>query len=385
MKRAVCFAAAALLLSACGGGGGSGPSGVYPPPVPPPPGGIHAIQNASVQRAVANQALAIPSAAGAAFTFGGISGADVSRHVLGAARQVASRWRAGASRSASPQGLRRVAAVSYSACSNGVESATNQISQTETQAYERVFYDSACTKLYQDIFLDLVATSQSAVSATGTDAYYTTAGAVYDYTTVALSITVTGSNSGTISMQLTDAPSPTASQTAALGIACSLATGAVGCGFGGVVHEAAASQDLGATLSFNATQGAASGGTVPVVINGSGSSYTGGLNALSLSAGQFPNWTISGGTTVDTATFNGTLTFSTSGSLVAMSITLTDAADDGTVTLTAGGTPVVVNGTVKQTDTGQTLATFTTDAAGNGTITYSNGTTATISNWNILG
>ena len=383
MKQVVFVAAAALLLSACGGGGGGGGS-VAPPPVPPP-NGTHAIQSASVQRAVANQALAIPSAAGVALTFGGISGADVSRHVLGAARQIASRWRAGASRSASPQGLRRVAGVSYSACSNGVESASNTISSTEVQAYERVFYDSTCSKLYQDIFLDLVATSQTAISATGTDTYYTSGGAVYDYTTLTLAITVTSSSSGTISVQATDAPSPTAAQTAAMGVACTLATGAVGCGVGGVVHEAAASQDLGAVMSFNAAQGAASGGTVPVTINGSGSSYSGSLNALSLSAGQFPNWAISGGSTIDTASFSGTLTFTTGGNLVAMSITLTDAADDGTVTLSAAGSPVTVSGTVKQTDTGQTLATFTTDAVGNGTITYSNGTTATISNWKVLG
>ncbi|MBV8369702.1 MAG: hypothetical protein JO036_12355 [Candidatus Eremiobacteraeota bacterium] len=383
MMRVVFVAAAALLLSACGGGGGGGGNSA-PPPVPPP-NGTHAIQSASVQRAVANQALAIPSAAGAAFTFGGLTGADVARHVLGTARQVASRRRAGASRSASPQGLRRVAGVTYSACSNGVESASNTISQTEVQAYERVFYDNACTKLYQDIFLDVVATSQTAASASGTDTYYTSGGVVYDYTTLALAITLTSSTSGTISVQATDAPSPTAAQTAAVGVACNLATGTVGCGVGGVVHEAAASQDLGTTMSFNATQGAVSGGTVPVSVNGSGSSYTGGLQALSLSAGQFPNWVIGGGSTVDTATFSGTLTFTTSGNLVAMAITLTDAADDGTVTLSAGGNPVTVNGTVKQTDTGTTLATFTTDAAGNGTITYSNGTTATISNWNVLG
>ena len=43
-----------------------------------------------------------------------------------------------------------MAGVTYFACSNGVENATNLASQTETQAYERVFYDSACTKLYQD-------------------------------------------------------------------------------------------------------------------------------------------------------------------------------------------------------------------------------------------
>ncbi len=381
MKRVIAVMLAALMLSACGGGGGGG-GGAVPPP---PSNGTRPIQSTSVQRAVANQALAVPMAAGTAFTFGGITGADVARHVLGTARQAASHWRAGASRSASPEGLRRLSSVTYSACSSGVETATVNVSQTEIQAYERDFYDNACTKLYQDIFLDVVAQSQTAVSATGTDTYYSTSGQVYDYTTLALTITLTGPSGGTISIRATDAPSPTAAQTAALGIACNIATSAVGCGFGGVVHEASLSQDLGATMALNATEGASSGGTVPVAVNGSGSSFQGSLNALSLSAGQFPNWIVSGGTTVDTATFSGTLTYSTSGNLVAMSITLTDAADDGTVTMTASGSPVVVTGTIKQTDTGQTLATFTTDAAGNGTITYSNGTTGTITNWNVLG
>ncbi len=280
--------------------------------------------------------------------------------------------------------LRRLSSITYSACSDGIETAENDISQSEVQLYERAFYDSACTELYQDIFLDLVATSSSAATATGTDTYYTTGGQVDDYTTVALSITLSGSNSGTISILATDAPSATAPQNAAVGVACSIASTTLGCGSGAVVHEAAASQDLGATMTLNASASSTSS-TATIALNGSGSAFAGGYQALALSAGQFPNWVVSGGSTIDSASFSGSVTYTTSGALVTIAVTLTDANDDGTVTMTASGSPVVITGTVKQTDTGQTVATFTVNGAGNGTIMYSNGTTATITDWLVLG
>jgi hypothetical protein len=381
MRRAFAFAVASAVLAACGGGGGGGGT---TSPATQAPSGNRPIQSTSVQRAVASQALAVPSAVNLASTYGAVTGADVGRHVMSAARQAMAGWRVGASSQASPMGLRRLSSVVYSACSNGLESATIEISQTEVQLYAREFYDSACTKLYQDIFLDAVATSAYAATASGTDTYYSTSGQVYDYTTVRLSITSPTANSGTISALATDAPSATAAQSAAVGIACSFATTSLGCGFGDVVHEAAASQDLGSTLAFNATA-SGSATTETVSINGTGSAFSGSLNALTLSAGTFPAWVVGGGSTIDTVTFNGTETFTSSGDLTAIALTVSDAADDGTVTMSAGGTPVVISGTVKQTDTGQTLATFTVDASGNGTITYSNGTTAPISNWNVLG
>ncbi len=382
MRRAFVFACAAMILTACGGGGGGGSTTPAPGPAPTP--STPPIHTTNVQRAVANQALAVPSAAGKVYTFATITGAGTARHIMATARQAMSAWRAGASRGASPEGLRRASSVTYSACANGAESAVNEISQVEIQAYERTFYDAACTHLYQDVFLDLVATSSSTVTATGTDAYYTSSGTIYDYATLALTITVTGANTGTITVQGTDAPSPSAAQTAAAGVACSINSNSVGCGVGAVAHEAAASQDLGDTLTFNATVSTTSS-AVALAINGTGSSFAGSLNALSLSAGVFPSWVVTGGTTVDTASFNGSVNFTTSGYVTGMTLTLSDAADDGTVTIAASGTPAVITGTVKQTSTGQTLATFTTDASGNGTITYSNGTTATITNWIVQG
>lgn len=381
MRRALAFACAAVILTACGGGGGGGSS---PTPLSTPNTGPAPIQSTSVQRAVANQALAVPSAAGSIYTAASVTGAASARHIMDAARHAMSGWRAGASGVASPQGLRRLSSVTYSACSNGVETAGNEVSQTEAQVYERIFYDAACAHLYQDIFLDLVATSSTAASATGTDTYYTSSGQVYDYTTLSLAITETASNTGTISLLGTDAPSPTAAQTAAIGVACSINSNAIGCGFGGVAHVASASQDLGDTLSFNATISSAANSTT-LAMSGTDTSFAGSLNTLSLSAGTFPNWVVSGGSTVDNASFTASLTYTTSGNLTTMTLTLTDAVDDASVSISASGTPAVITGTVKQTSTGQTVATFTTDASGNGTITYSNGTTATITNWVVQG
>jgi hypothetical protein len=66
-------------------------------------------------------------------------------------------------------------------------------------------------------------------------------------------------------------------------------------------------------------------------------------------------------------------------------LTVTDAADDGTVTAIIAGSPTTISGTVKQTSTGRTVATFVVDVNGNGTVTYSGGSTAQVSNWVLLG
>ncbi len=381
MRRAYAFALAALVLAACGGGGGGGGTTVPGPtstPTPPP------IQTTSVQRGDVNQALSVAGATGNIYTFATVTGSSTARHVMAAARQAMSGWRAGASRTASAQGLLRLSSVVYSSCSNGVESATNEISQSEDQLYERIFYDSACTHLFQDMFIDAVATSASSVTASGTDAYYTSAGQVYDYATLTLTITDTGANSGTLSVHATDAASATAPQTSATGVSCSISSTSIGCGSGAVAHEASLSTDFGDTLAFNASVSSTSS-TATVVISGTGSSFSGSLNALSLSAGTFPAWIVTGGTTLDIASFSGSVTFASSGAVASITLTLTDAANDGTVAISASGSPAVITGTVKQTDTGTTLATFTVDASGNGTITYSNGTTAPITNWIVQG
>lgn len=392
MRKLLVAAVCAAALSACGGGGGSSPStgsltpggaGATPTPTPAPV----SIQTVSVQRSDATQALTSYSGVSAVATFGGVGGASalsVRRAIDSAAARVTEGYRQGyrAPQSTSP---RQTQGVTYSACANGIESAQVNVSTSEIQVYTRVFYDAACTSLYEDMFIDVTASSNTSANATGTTTYYTASGTVYDYETLVLTLTGIGTGSGTFSLIAKDAPSVNAPPRASLGVACSVASTSLGCGFGATISLAALSQDVGATLGFN-TSASVTNGDVIVPVSGSASAYTGTLGSLTLAQGTFPNFTISGGSLANTGTFNGTFTFTSTGILVSGSLALTDAAADGTVTVTSSGTPATsVNGTIKRTSTGQVVATFTTDAAGNGTITYGNGTTAQIVGWQILG
>lgn len=167
MRRACGVILSIIVLAGCGGGGGGG-SSVAPPPPPPnnPP-----IQSQSVQRAVASQALSVPSAAGVSYSFGFTGTASVARQVQASARRLTAGWRASATHQVAPLAL-RPRSVDFSACSSGSESAVVSVSATEEQVYVRVFYDDACTKLYQDVFLDLIATSSTAAQAAGTVTTY---------------------------------------------------------------------------------------------------------------------------------------------------------------------------------------------------------------------
>jgi hypothetical protein len=387
MRKIFVAAVCAVAFSACGGGGGSAPGGSLAP------GGTGAtptpssIQTTSVQRADAAEALTSYSGTAlvAQYGLGGTSIASVRRSIDAAAVRVTEAYRQGyrAPRSTSP---RQTQSVAYSACANGFESAQVNVSPSEVQIYDRVFYDAACTKLYEDLFIDATASSQTAIGATGTATYYNTAGTVYDYKTITLTLTGIGTGAGSFSIIGKDAPSASAAPTASLGVACNVATNSLGCGIAAIASESALSQDLGALMGFTTSASTSANGNVTVPITGSASAYTGALGALSLAQGTFPNFTISGGSLAQSGTFNGTFTFASTGVLVSGSFTLTDSATDGTVTVASSGTPATsVSGTIKRTSTGQVVATFTTDGAGNGTITYGNGTTAQIVNWQIFG
>jgi hypothetical protein len=387
LVAAVCAAA----LAACGGGGGGGGSVTPAGPATPTPTPTAApIQAAGVQRADAAQALTSYNGTQQIAIYGGGAGgssiASLRRAIDASAARVTSGYRRGF-RTVLGAGTRAVASVTYSACSSGVESATNIVSPTEEQVYTRLFYDAACTKLYQDTFLDVVATSVASASATGTATVYDTSGTAYDYKTIALTIGGIGSGTGgTISVIADDAPNATAPKSATIGVACSLASTSLACGIGAVARESAISQDLGATVGIAATATTASTGAVTVPVSGSAASYTGALGSLTLAQATFPNFIVSGGTTADSGTFQGTFTYTSTGVLVSGSFKLSDASADGTVTVTSVGTPATgVNGVITRTSTGQTVATFSVDINGNGTIAYSNGTTGRIVNWQIFG
>jgi hypothetical protein len=385
LVAAVC----AVALSACGGGGGGSasatPAGPGTPGSTPTPAPIQA---AGIQRADAAQALASFNGTRQVTLYSGVGGtsiASVRRTIDAVAARVTDGYRRGF-RIVLGSGQRAVASVTYSACSAGIETATNVVSPGEEQAYARLFYDAACTKLYQDIFVDVIATSATSAGATGTSTLYDRNGTAYDYQTIALTISATGLHSATFSIITDDAAGPTLPKTATLGVACAVAPASVACGIGAVARASALAQDLGATASINASGTAASNGTVTIPVSGSAASYAGAPGALSLAQAAFPNFAVSGGTLTGSGSFQGTFTYTPSGVLVSGSCTLTDAAADGTVTVTSAGTPATsVNGVITRTSTGQTLATFTVDANGNGTITYGNGSTGRIVNWQIFG
>lgn len=383
MKRLFLPAGFCFALAACGGGGGggaSGPAAVAPPVTQSP----SKIQSVSVQRSVAGQTLQGIQAATQAFAFSpaGSTPLSVTRAIRDAARRVSANYRTGSS--IQPRGVRKPQ-VAYSACSNGVESATVIVSSTEEQLYMKAFYDAGCTLLHQDIYFDVIATSSSAGSITGNLTQYTTAGAVFQYNTIAMSFSGLTATSGTFTMQLTNAVSATSPQLEALGISCNIASAvSVTCGAGDVAHLASIGSDIGATLALSLSA-AATVSTATVTLNENLSAYTGALNGLALAPATFPNWTISGGSLADSAALTGQITLNSLGSITSAAVTVSDATDDATVAVTAGGTPVQITGSVKQTSTGQTVATFVVDQNGNGTVTYGNGTVAQISAWNVLG
>lgn len=388
MRTLLAAAVCAVALSACGGGGGSASPAPGAPGMPGPTPTPAPIQAAGTQRADAAQALTSYDGTRQVTLYGGAGGtgiASLRRTVDAVAARVTDGYRRGF-RTVLGSGQRAVASVTYSACSAGIETATNAVSPSEEQAYARLFYDAACSQLRQDVFVDVIANSATSASATGTSTLYDRNGTAYDYQTVALTLSAVGSRSATFSVITDDAPGAMSPKTATLGVACAVAPASLACGIGAVAREPALSQDLGATASVNAGGTTASNGTVTIPVSGAAASYAGALGALSLAQATFPNFAVNGGTLTASGSFQGTFIYTPSGVLVSGSCTLTDAAADGTVTVTSAGTPATsVNGVVARTSTGQTLATFTLDANGNGTITYGNGTTGRIVNWQIFG
>lgn len=383
MKRLIVPCLFVFALTACGGGGGGGASGgssggVTPPTQP------SAVRSVPTQRAVATQSLASVSAVQSMYPYaagGSVPLLSVRRAIDAAARRVTAGF---AARGAAPAAARRLttSTPSWGPCTNASETATTVVSATEELVYQRNFYDAACTQLKQDIALDINAASTSSVTATGTMSSFTSTGAQYDYETLQMSLTfsTTGALSS-LSMQITDAVTPTSQQLSSVAFACGMAGTSATCGAGDVEHSTLLNADAGLTVGLSVSAGAPQGGLVPVPISLSVSGYTGALNALQLAPGTFPSWTISGGTLVDTASVSGQLAFTTAGALASGTLTFTDSADHASVSMTTSTTGTTAS--ISDTATNAVVATFTVDPNGNGTIAYSDGTKGQIVNWQV--
>jgi len=248
------------------------------------------------------------------------------------------------------------------------------------------YYDSACTSLW--FVGNLIATEPNAstLTLTGSYTYYTTAGAVYEYASpTTLTVTETSSTSVTVSLETTVAANSTSAPLGTVGVGCSIVTSSAACSVAAVAHEAATSADDGVALNVSATVGSATAAGTPVTISGSGSAAIGSLDSISVIAQGTYGFGISGGAIVDTATDAGTLTVSPTGTIAGGTFTVTDAADGGTLTATDNPATQTLTGTLVQTSTGVTIATYTVNTTtGSGTLTYSNGSTGTITGWNVV-
>jgi len=357
----------AFVLAACGGGGGSST-----PVTPPGSTGGAPVQQTSVQRSLASQALAGTQTASQIAQFGG-SGS------LGTLSLLRRTIDAAVTRTSASANRTPLAVV----CSAGVELSTIPIGTTETQIHEQTFYDSGCFLLFQDIQLDVVANATSG-TLSGSETQYTRAGAVNQYNTISGTLAGVGTSNVQLSLQVTDAASSSSPQIAVAGLSCNVSLTAQSCGSGAVAHRASLSEDFGATINASAS-GLTVGSATTFVFSGNGASYKGGYGALTLKQGAFPAWAVTGGTVTDAVTLSAQLTFNSAGILTGGSLSLVDSGDDATVNIVASGSPLVITGVIKQADNGQTVATFNVDASGNGTITYSNGSTFAIVAWQVMG
>ncbi len=222
----------------------------------------------------------------------------------------------------------------------------------------------------------------TSASATGNITSYGATGAVTSYENLTLTLGGVGTAAETLSVEIATAANATSKAVSDVGMSCTMSA-SLACGIGALNHDAAADDDLGATMLLTISAAAATGGLTNVTLNGSVGGYTGSLNSTILSQGVFPAWNISGGTVSDTATISGTVSMTSAGAATSGTVSVTDSADHGSAAFTAsisGGTGVITD-----TATPTTVATFTVDASGNGTIQFSDGTTGKISNWQVAG
>jgi hypothetical protein len=343
-------------------------------------------------------------------------------------------------------------------CQDGVEYSYSSTGQGQVSQSIEFFYDAACTQPYNLVTLDATFTPAGG-SAQGTQETWDQSGNVVGYQSYTATFTpgVYG-GIGQIVVQQLKAPAPGASPYAQSGFTCLFNTGsAVNCGSGTVANVAAASptpEEVGFEQtvvgsyvtpspspsgypspypsdspsaypsgspepspsgwdSANWHHGPPPGGSgwqgdgpsgLQLTINGAG--YFGTLNALTLSPGTPPAWTIGGGTQ------NGTLTGTASigfggyqggdggdwrlrrghwghhggpgpGCMTSINLTLNDTADGLTVAITSAGHGQLT-GAVTETATGTAVATMSLDFSGTGTITYTNGTVDQVQDWVIV-
>ena len=295
-------------------------------------------------------------------------------------RRAAGTWRRPA------QTLRRTASIGV--CIGGEESSFVQTSPTTGTFTIEMFYDVSCQTPASTFVWNATQTSAVSFNGPGNVTYQDRSGNVIGYANFQLSgafTDITYTQLAQVSLDITSlAQSVGGPSLGSFAIACGLGSQAnsLNCGLGAVANVASLSTSYGATLALSGT-GTVSGSGTNVRVNGSAQAFEGTLGGLSLSAGTFPTWVITGGAQVDQATGSLTALYAPNGLPTSLTETITDSADQATISVSAN--PSGLSGTVTNTQNGAVVATFTVDSFGFGTITYSNGATASIVRFVIVG
>lgn len=261
-----------------------------------------------------------------------------------------------------------------SPCVSGYETTENG-SGSSSVITVATFYDLGCTQPWQNLVWDagaegsidgpytLTAYSQSdqpELFASGDLRIVTGAGAVVDaFTQTQTSIAAT--SGGTSIGQIDTACQMTPSVTCGFAAAANLPSGedAVTATISATVDSVPGGQSISATLSAQTYAANAP-------------------NAITISPGTFPAWSVSGAAAAQTLSGTFAVTLTHTGLPSGLQATLNDAADGDTVSLAsaAGGVLAAVNG-----PSGASSATLAVDFNGNGSILYGDGNRAGVIGW----
>lgn len=370
MKRVFCILALCLGLAACGGGGGGPAGGGLTPRAPAPtptPSPTPSAPTQQSERADAQQALSAYQAASQITPTGSSSILSVGRRAPYFVAQMRAK--------------QKPDRQTTSACTNGVITSTTQTSPSTATIVVYTYYDSNCVTLWNDLTWNITA-SNTTVAGPFTYDEYEQSGVQQGYVSGSLSVTLNSALTAVtqISMQMNDiSTSPTAPSQGQLGLACGV-TSSANCGVA-MVANIAGGGEQGATMTMGATETPGTSGTYNVTLNLNAQGYTSGAGAMSIAAGTFPAWTISGGTLVSSLSGTMTAAYAGNGSPTSLSASFTDPMYGTSVALTS--TLSGVSGTITKGTT--SYATFSVDMNGHGTISYSDGTTGQIQDWMIVG
>jgi len=268
-----------------------------------------------------------------------------------------------------------------SSCYDGEEYSDDPISSTSQTITTELFYDSACTEPENLSQFTVTTTSANSASLTGTVTLYTTSGVVDGYDTITASLSFAAAAS-TFVLSESEATSPSASPFVNLGAGCSVAqTGNATCSVAVDDHVAALNEDN--AVVENVSVSLTSAPTVSETFSGTGSAYVGGLNSTTVNQQGAYSWVVTGGSPVDTASLSASYGLNGSFLTQTATLTITDSANGGSVSVTYNPTSQSYSGTLSQTSTGATLATFNVDATGAGAVTYSDGSSDSVANYMI--